>query len=182
MPDLFGERMARTANDKLTTADGSSKPQGIAQGAANGKTAASISAIAPDELIDLQHSVNPAYRASPKAAFMFNDATLAVLRKLKDSENRYIWQAPNLQTGEPGSLLGNRYWINPSMANIGANARSIIFGDLSKYVVRRVGNFTIFVFRERYMNNLQLGFMAFGRFDGKVVNTAAIKRLTHPAA
>lgn len=182
MPDLFGERMARTANEKLTTADGSSKPQGITVGAGAGVTAAAVAAFAADELIDLQHEVNPAYRASPKCAWMFNDTVLKLARKLKDAENRYIWQAPNLQTGAPATLLDKPYYINPSMANPAASAKPIIFGDLSKYTVRRVGSFSIFVFRERYMNNLQLGFMAFGRFDGKVTNTAAIKVMTMAAA
>lgn len=182
LPDLFGERMARTANDKLTTADGSSKPQGITIGAGAGVTAASQTAFAADELIDLQHTVNPAYRASPKAAWMFNDTVLKMIRKLKDSENRYIWQAPDIKTGEPATLLGNRYWINPSMASPATGTRPIVYGDLSKYMVRRVGGFTLFVFRERYMDNLQLGVMSYGRFDGKVINTAAVKRLTMAAA
>jgi HK97 family phage major capsid protein len=182
LAELFGERMARTANDKLTLADGSSKPQGIAVGAGAGVTAASATAIAADELIDLQHTVNPAYRRSPKCAWMFNDTILRNIRKLKDSENRYIWQPPNIQLGEPGQLLGKPYWINPSMPAATAGLRPIVFGDLSKYVVRRVNGFQFFVFRERYMPALQLGFMSFGRMDGKVINTAAVKRLTMAAS
>ena len=178
LAELFGERMARTANDKLTTADGSSKPQGISIGAGAGLTAASATAIAADELIDLQHTVNPAYRRSPKCAWMFNDTVLKAIRKLKDSENRYIWQPPNIQAGEPGQLLGKPYWINPSLPNPATTTRPIIFGDLSKYMVRRVNGFQMFAFRERYMNFLQIGFMSYGRFDGKVINSAAIKRLT----
>lgn len=180
--ELFGERMARTANDKLTTADGSSKPQGIATGAGAGITAASATAIASDELIDFQHTVNPAYRASRKCAWMMNDTSLKIIRKLKDAEDRYLWQPPNMIAGEPQTLLGNRIWINPSLANPGAGTRPILFGDLSKYVVRRVRGNQLYVFRERYMNNLQLGFMSFGRFDGKVINSAAIKRLTMAAS
>lgn len=182
MPDLFGERMARTANDKLTTGTGSSQPQGIVTGSGAGVTAAAVAAFAADELIDLQHTVNPAYRASPKCGWMFNDTVLKLARKLKDAENRYIWQAPNLQTGAPATLLDKPYYINPSMADPAASAKPIIFGDLSKYTVRRVGGFSIFVFRERYMEFTQLGFMAFGRIDGKVTNSAAIKRMTMAAS
>ena len=182
MPDLFGERMARTANDRLTIGTGSSQPQGIVIGAGAGVTAASVSAFAADELIDLQHEVNPAYRASPKCGWMFNDTVLKLARKLKDSENRYIWQAPNISTGAPATLLDKPYYINPSMADPGASAKPIVFGDLSKFITRRVGNFTIFVFRERYMNNSQLGFMAYARLDGRVINTAAIKVMTMAAA
>lgn len=182
MPALFGKRMARTANKKLTTGTGSNQPQGIATGAAAGVTAASVSAIAPDELIDLVHSVDPAYRESPTCAFQFHDNTLKMIRKLKDSENRYIWQPANMAAGEPATLLGYRYRVNQAMAQVGASARSIVFGEMKNYTVRRVGNFAIFVFRERYMTNTQLGFMAFGRFDGKVTDSTSIKRLTHPAS
>lgn len=182
LPMLFGKRMARTANKKLTTGTGSSQPQGIAVGAGAGHTAASVSAIAADELLDLQHSVDPAYRQSPTCGFMFNDTVLKMVRKLKDSENRFIWQPANLVAGEPATLLGNRYFVNQAMASPGASARSMIFGDLKAYTTRQVGDFSIFVFRERYMNQTQLGFMAWGRFDGKVTDATAIKRLTHPAS
>jgi HK97 family phage major capsid protein len=181
MTPLFGKRMARTANRKLTTGTGSSQPQGIAVGAGAGVTAAAVAAIAADELFDLQHSVDPAYRQSPTCGWMFHDDTLKMIRKLKDAENRYIWQ-PGLTSGEPGTILGNRYYVNQAMAVPGASNRSVIFGDLKNYIVRRVGNFSIFVFRERYMNNTQLGFMAFGRFDGKVTDSTSIKGLTHPAS
>lgn len=179
---LFGKRMARTANDKLTIGDGSSKPQGIVNGAGAGITAAAVAAFAADELIDLQHTIDPAYRQSPKAAWMFNDTVLKLARKLKDSENRYIWQAPDLKTGAPATLLDKPFYINPSMVNPAAGTVPIIFGDLEQFIVRQVGDFQVFVFRERYMNLMQLGFMAWGRLDGRMVESKAIKKMTMAAS
>lgn len=182
MPDLFGERMARTANDKLTTGTGSSQPQGIVTGSALGKTAADDAGFTADELIDLQHSVNSAYRRSPKCGWMFNDDTLKMIRKLKDGEGRYVWQGANISQGIPATLLDKPYHVNPSMASPAASAKPVIFGDLNKYMTRTVGGWRIFVFRERYMNFGQLGFMAWGRIDGRVINTAAIKHLVMAAS
>ena len=86
---LLGERMATIANAKLTTGSGSSDVEGIVTNSAAGKTAASATAIASDELIDLLHSVDPAYRQG-NTAFMINDSRLAVVRKLKHGNGNYL--------------------------------------------------------------------------------------------
>jgi HK97 family phage major capsid protein len=182
IPELFGERMARTLNDKLTTGTGSGQPQGIVTGAGAGVTAAAVAALTSDELIDLQHTVNSAYRNMPGCGWMFNDTVLKGLRKLKDLEGRYIWQRPDLALGTPGTLLDMPYYINPSMADPAAGTKPIVFGLLNKFIVRRVGSNALFVFREKYMDKGQLGFMSFGRYDGRVLNTAAIKVLTMAAS
>jgi hypothetical protein len=58
------ERIGRGTNQHFTTGTGSSQPQGIVTGATTGVTAAGVAAITADELIDLVHSVDPAYRRS----------------------------------------------------------------------------------------------------------------------
>ena len=58
----FAERLGRIHNQHFTTGTGSSQPEGIVTGATSGVTAASATAFTADELIDLQHSVDPAYR------------------------------------------------------------------------------------------------------------------------
>ena len=68
--DLLGERLGRRANTELTTGDGSGDPNGIVTASSLGVTAASATAFTFDELFDLEHSVDPAYRQSPKARFM----------------------------------------------------------------------------------------------------------------
>lgn len=179
--DLFGESLGRTCNAILTTGDGSSKPEGIVT-AAGTNAAAAAAAITGDDLIDLVHSINPAYRKSPKCLFQMNDTTLAYVRKLKDGNGNYLWQEANIRAGEPASLLGYRYEVNPSLANIAASAKPIIFGDHSRYLVRKVGTPGVIVFREKYMNELEVGFMAYRRIDGAGLNSNAFKALTMAAA
>lgn len=172
---LLGERLGRIANSQLTTGTGTSAPNGIVTAASLGVTAASATAIASDEIINLVHSVDPAYRESPKVRFMFNDSTLSAIRKLKDGDGNYLWEMGNFQTGEPGTLLGYRYSINQAMASIAATNRTMLFGDLGKYYVRKVGAPAIGVLRERFWPDL--GIAGLIRFDGELGDTGAVKYL-----
>lgn len=179
MNDLFGERLGRLANSVLTTGTGSSQPNGIVTASSLGKTAAGAAAITSDELIDLFHSVDPAYRASPKCRWMFNDSTLAAIRKLKDGQGNYLWQMGDVRTGEPSQFLGKPYSVNQAMASIGTANKPVLFGDLSRYVVRKVIGFQVLTLRERYAENFQIGMVGFKRFDGELLNTAAVKHLVN---
>ena len=78
---------------------------------------------------------------------------------------------------EPDSILGYRYVVNqhfPSPA-WGGGERAIAFGDMSYYWVRDVRGITVVRLDERYADNLQVGFLAFSRHDGALVDAG-----THP--
>ncbi|MCG7507069.1 phage major capsid protein [Mesorhizobium retamae] len=172
---LLGERLGRIANTQLTTGDGTGDPNGIVTASSLGKTAAAAAAITFDEVIDLIHSVDPAYRQSPKVRFMFNDLTLAALRKLKDGNGQYIWTMGNVQTGVPGNILGYNYSINQAMANIATGNKTMLFGDFGKYFVRKVGSPLIGVLRERFWPDLGIAGLIY--LDGELGDTAAVKHL-----
>jgi HK97 family phage major capsid protein len=173
--ELLGERLARRVNTELTVGDGTGDPLGIVAASSLGKAATDDVTITSDEIIDLLHSVDPAYRASPKARFMFNDATLATIRKLKDGDNNYLWQMGDIRVGEPGRLLGFNYSVNQAMASIAASAKPIVFGDFSKYYVRKVGSPVVGVRREYYWPNIGLAGVV--RLDGDLIQTGAVKHL-----
>ncbi|MFC3326215.1 phage major capsid protein [Mesorhizobium cantuariense] len=172
---LLGKRLGRIANNELTVGDGSGDPNGIVTASSLGKTAAAVAAVTYDEIIDLVHSVDPAYRQSPKVRFMFNDLTLGALRKLKDGEGRYIWTMGDVTTGVPGNILGYRYSINQAMANLATGNKTMIFGDFGAYFVRKVGSPVIGVLRERFWPDL--GIAGLIRFDGELGDQAAVKHL-----
>ena len=177
MNELFGERLGRTANAVLTTGTGSSQPRGIVTAASSTVTAASATAFTGDELIDLQHSVDPAYRASPRCRWMFNDSTLADIRKLKDGQGNYLWQMGDVRVNEPATILGHPYSVNQACPSVATGTRPIVFGDFSRYIVRKVIGFTVLTLRERYAENFQVGMVGFKRFDGELLNTAAVRAL-----
>lgn len=172
---LLGERLGRIANLQLTTGDGSGDPNGIVTASTLGKTAAAVAAITADELIDLIHSVDPAYRMSPKVRFMFNDLTLAAVRKLKNGTGDYLWQAGDFTQGVASTLLGYRYSINQAMPAMTTGLKSVLFGDFGKYYVRKVGSPVIGVMRERFWPDL--GIAGLIRLDGELGDTAAVKHL-----
>jgi HK97 family phage major capsid protein len=178
--ELLGERMGRTANTALTTGTGSSAVEGIVTGSALGVTAAAVAAVTGDEILDLIHSVDPAYRASPNTAIMMNDSTLKAVRKLKDGDGNYLWQMGNFQAGVPNSLLGYNVVINQAIDDMAATKKVMLFGDMSKYYVRKVGAPSLYVARERFAPDF--GILGYVRFDGVVVNSAAIKHLKNAAS
>lgn len=177
--DAMGERIGRIANLHLTTGDGANKPNGIVT-AAGTKTGASATAISFDDMIELEHSIDPAYRSDPSVAWMFNDATLKSLRKLKDGEGEYIWQMGDVKSGAPATILNYNYVVNQAVADIATGAKSVVFGAMNKYIVRLVKEFAIKRLVERYADFGQVGFIGFTRLDGELMDVSAVKTLLHP--
>lgn len=180
MGRLLGERIGRITNEHFTTGDGSSKPRGIVTAATLGKTGANgqTASVVYDDLVDLLHSVDPAYRN--RARFMFADSTLKALKKIKipnfagDNNGTPLWQ-PGLSVGQPDTILGYPFTINQEMPDMAASAQSIIFGDLSKYLIRDVKDITLVRLDERFAEYGQVGFLAFYRGDGDLIDAG-----THP--
>lgn len=164
-------RIGRITNNHFTTGTGSGQPNGIVTAASAGKTGTTgqTSTVIFDDLIDLVHSVDPAYRALGRCRFMMNDASLKVIRKLKDSNNRPIF-LPGYEGlgGKMGdTLLGYPIQINQSVATMAANAKSILFGDFSFYIIRDVMGATMFRFADSaYVSNGQIGFLMWMRCGG----------------
>ena len=170
----LGERIGRILNTHFTTGDGSSKPRGVVIDAVLGKTATSgqTASVTYADLVDLQHAVNRAYR--PQGKFMMADTTLKAIKKLLDADNRPLWNSgladSQLAFSQPGSILGHEYVINDDVAAMGVSAKSILFGDFSKYKIRNIAGVGMVRFGEKYMDALQVGFMAYSRHDGALVD------------
>jgi HK97 family phage major capsid protein len=181
--DLLGERLGRIENSVLTSGDGSNKPTGIVTACPAGPTAAANNAISYDELITLEHSVDPARRRDAKG-YMFNDNTLLLLRLLKDGDQRPLWQ-PGVNVGAPSTLNTYSYTINQDMDGFDGSAslKPVIFGDLSAYKVRRVRGMRLVVTDELYAESDQVGMFAWIRFDGNLLNAGddPIKAIVTPA-
>lgn len=181
--EMIGERVARITNRHFTVGDNSSKPQGVVVGGTAFTTGVAASTLTGDNTIDLLHSVDPAYAANMATCkYMLNNTSLGALRKLKDSQGRYIWQMGDIQKGVPNTLNGYGYIINQHMANIGASAKSMVFGDFSKYKVRKIGTPRLKRLNELYAENDQIGLVYFDQYDGKVLVPKALSVLTHPAS
>jgi len=181
-------RIARVTNKHFTTGTGTNQPKGIVTASAAGKVGASgqTGTVTYDDLVDLQHSVNRAYRERG-AAFMMADSSVKVVRKLKDGQGRPIF-VPGYEVGAPGgvpdTLLGDRLVINDDVPNMAANAKSIVYGDFKPYIIRDVMAFTLFRMTDSaYAKKGQVGFLMLSRHAGNFTDIGgAVKHYQNAAS
>ena len=155
---------------------GTGQPTGIftANGGTVGVTAAANNAITADELISLVYALKSPYRRNAK--FLMNDATVSVIRKLKDLNGAYLWQ-PSVQAGEPDRLLGYELYTSPYVPTIAAGALTVAFGDFKNYWIADRSGRTVQRLNELYATNGQIGYVATERVDGKVILLDGIQLL-----
>lgn len=170
---LLGERIGRIQNDHFTTGTGSGEPKGVVAAATDSTvTSSSATLFTYDDVLDLLHSVDPAYRVNGR--FMLPDAELKQLKKIKvlqysgDTTGAPLWQ-PGMAAGDPNTIMGYPYVINQSMAS-GTGAKCLLFGDFSKFLIRDVREITILKLSERYADYHQAAFLAFARADSDLLD------------
>lgn len=164
-------RLGRVTNTYFTTGTGTGQPNGIVTAAAAGKvgTTGQTVTVIYDDLVDLVHSVDPAYRNLGRCKFMMNDSSLKVIRKLKDTAGRPIFLPgyDGLGGSFPDTLLGYPIQINQDIAVMAANAKSILFGDFTFYKIRDAMDIQMFRFDDSaYIKLGQIGFLAWMRSGG----------------
>ncbi|MBP0589285.1 phage major capsid protein [Paraburkholderia sp. LEh10] len=187
---LLAMRLARVQNKHFTIGDGTTQPNGIVTAAGSGKvgTTGQTLTVIYDDLVDLEHSVDPAYRSQPGVGYMMHDSSLKVIRKIKDSQGRPIF-VPGYEAdamingGAPDRLMGRPITINQHMPVMAANAKSILFGQLSKYTIRDVMDLTLFRMTDSaFTLNGQVGFVGFLRTGGNLIDAGgAVKYYANSA-
>ena len=165
----FGKALANAEEDAFLNGDGKGKPTGIFAKTGGGNVTAEAAAFTGDELINLVYTLKRPYRK--KAAFIMNDKNLAVLRKLKDANDQYLWQ-PSLKEGEPERLLGY-----PVYTSAYAPADAIAFGDFSYYNIGDRGSRSFKKLTELFAGNDMVSFVAKERVDGKLILPEAVQIL-----
>jgi HK97 family phage major capsid protein len=180
-------RIGRIMNTYFTTGTGTAQPRGVVTGASLGKTGTTGQTLTViyDDLVDLQHSVDPAYREGGKCRFMMADSSLKVVRKIKDTAGRPIFVPSydaGITKGVPATLLGDEIQINQDVAAMAANAKSILYGDFSTYKIRDAMNVTMFRFTDSaFMSKGQVGFLAWARAGGNLTDASAVKYYANSA-
>ena len=155
---------------------GTNQPTGIftENGGTVGVTAAAANAITVDEVISLVYALKAPYRKNAK--FLMNDATVALLRKLKDNNGAYLWQ-PSVQAGQPDKLLGYPLYTSPYAPIVEGGALAVAFGDFKNYWIGDRAGRTVQRLNELYATNGQIGYVATERVDGKVILPEGIQLL-----
>jgi HK97 family phage major capsid protein len=170
--EIFVTRLGRITNTKFTVGAGTTEPNGLATAATAGPTAVTAGVVSYDDLVELEHSVDPAYR--PGAKFMFADSTLKTIKKLKDAQGHPLWVS-GVASKSPDTILGYEYQINQDVAAIGTGAKQILFGAMSKYLIRTVKDLYVLRLDERYAEFGQVAFIGFARYDANLIDAG-----THP--
>lgn len=168
-------RVGKVANTYYTTGTGSSQPKGFLQ--TRGKVTSSTSTFTQAELVDLQDSIDPAYRGSNKIAWAMHSNILSEIKQLAMASDKYgaVW-APSYRDGEPDRILGKPYFFNQAMSSTSATGDKIVaYGDWSKFNIRIVNDFTLKVLSERYAEYDQTAYVGLMRTDSFLENTAAVK-------
>lgn len=182
--NILAMRLGRIQNTHFTVGAGSTLPYGVVTGAGSGKvgTTGQTLSVIYDDLVDLEHSLDPAYRNMPGVGYMMADSSVKAIRKIKDSQNRPIftpgYEANSmLEGGAPDSIMGRPIYVNQDIAPMAANAKSILFGQFSKYLIRDVMDLTLFRMTDSAFTLLgQVGFVAFMRSGGRLIDNGGAVR------
>jgi HK97 family phage major capsid protein len=195
----FAIRIGRITNNHFTVGTGNNQPLGILTAATLGVGPNTNPAIIGDDnqttpdpgvqfgwidLTNLEHSVDKAYRQDAK--YMLNDTSVRFAKTLKDKYGRLLW-APAVSAGAPDTINAHPFLTNNDMPQIGYGGspvtgnKSVLFGAVDRYLIRRVRDLSIIRLAERYADYGQVAFLGFCRYDGNLLDagTHPVKYLQH---
>lgn len=177
--DDFGVAFATLEETDFVNGTGTKQPRGFLLDATKGVDAASATAITADELIDLQHALKRQFRKN--ATWLMNDATVKLVRKLKGSDGQYLWQ-PGLKEGQPDTLLARPLVTSDEMPTAAAGKQAIAYGDFKWYRILDRRGLYFQRLNELYAVSGQVGFLAYRRYDAKLLDATAIQTLNMKSA
>lgn len=182
LANVAGRRFANLEEASFCTGTGSSEPQGLFNPTYSNNVTGAVSAtaaITSDDLIDVFHSLGRQYRSN--ATWLMKDDAAKLIRKLKDADDQYLWQ-PGLQAGQPDTILGRPVIVSTQATAPAADAKSVIFGDMSYYTIADRAGISAQKLNELYAANGQVGYKFSTRNDAKVILNEAFTSFTHGSA
>ena len=180
-----GEAIGLALGAHLITGTGTGQPQGVATAATVGVTgpvgtATSFGTQATagqgtDLLNSLYGSLAEPYvggAASP--GFIARNATITAIRNLKTSAGEIV--GTNYLASSPAP-----FYVDPNVAAMAANARSVLAGDWSRYFVRLVNGIRFERSDDFAFNQDLVTFRCLLRADGRLIDPSAIRAFVHSA-
>lgn len=185
--DLAGRRQAKLEGTSFATGAGTSTPLGLFAAASVGGVnlgvitgaVSATPAITGDDVIDVFHKLPASYR--PRASFVAGDGLIKLIRKLKSTDNQYLWQ-PGLSAGQPDLLMNRPLLIAEGGPAPLAAAKTLVFGDLKSYVIADRLGLAMQRLNELFAKNGQIGFKFTGRHDARLTDPKALVQFKHGAA
>jgi HK97 family phage major capsid protein len=141
-----------------------------------GLATAAAQSLAADGLKTVKFTLKGNYW--PRAAWIIHRNNVAVIAKLKDAQNRYLW-SDSMQTNEPDRLLGFPVYMSEYSPSTWANgAYAGILGDFSQYWIADALDVQFQRLLELYAASNQTGFIARMETDGMPVLAEAFVRFS----
>ncbi len=178
----IADKFARAEASAFISGDGVDKPKGILDHTAVdndvwawgnlGYVPTGIDgSVDADAIVDVVYALGAQYRVN--GTFVMNSKTAGLIRKLKDSDGRFLW-FDGLAAGEPARLMGYPVLIAEDMPDAASGSFSIAFGDFSAgYTIAERPDLR--VLRDPFSAKPHVLFYATKRVGGDVSDFAAIK-------
>lgn len=189
--NLVRERLAYkfgiTEEKAFMTGTGTNQPLGVFTASSMGistnrdVTAANASSVVGDDFIEARFKLKGQYW--PRARWLLHRDILKAARKLKDSQNNYIWSpglgpGGGLTGGLPATLVDTPYEMSEYAPNsIATGKYTAIIGDFSFYWIAEALALEIQVLTELYAETNQIGYIGRMEVDGMPVLEEAFARL-----
>ena len=168
----FAKALASAEENAFLNGTGIDEPAGLIPAMDSSATITTAGAsIAADDIINLVYKLKRPYRKN--AAFVLNDTTLAVVRKLKDSTGNFLW-TPALTDAEPDRLFGYPVYTSAYAPEIATGAIVALFGDFSRYLVGQRGVLVMRRLDELHAANDLTAFVMIERVDAVLADSAAV--------
>jgi len=177
LADQTANGLGYSINTALTTGTGTVQPTGIVNAAAVGITGGTgvSGTFTAANAIDLVYSCDTAARQMPGSGWMMNASSISKMRQLQSSGGYYIF-SPAVSADQKDLLLGYSVYENPAMASTGTGNKSLLFGNLSSYMVRIAGGGIQLDRSDEFAFNQGLStFRAQIRIDGNLVQPSHVK-------
>lgn len=126
----LAEEFGRLESAAFVNGTGTNQPKGFMAETFTSVTTAGSVTIAPDDLINVYHSMPTAYAS--RGTWVMNRDLIATVRKFKNTGGDYLWQ-DSLRSDLPATFLGRPVLEMIDMPALAANATPIVFGDFSNY-------------------------------------------------
>ncbi len=167
MAGQIAKGIDKAESPAFAVGDGVKKPTGYVTSAPVGanSTTAATAAVTADELVDIFYDLKAEYRKN--AVWRMTDKTEKAIRKLKDANGNYIYDA-RLDTAGRATLLGKPIVIDNSMSELGTGNKFIVIGDFSYYNIADRGGMSIQRLNELYAGSGMVGFKVHKRLDAKI--------------
>lgn len=120
---LFSEAIGVEEDRVITAGNGTTQPTGYTVAAGIG-TRACAGNLSWDNMIDLEYDLPSKYHKSAK--YYVHRNNIRELRKMKDSQNRYLW-LDAIAPGQPATFHGYKIYEDNNLSEA-----EIYFGDLKK--------------------------------------------------